>query len=88
MFQSYRISLICHTRLNFFSNQISLIKCLIDGSFKICTNWNSSHNGIENIKSSLIENTYPQFLIDKVIKKYLDHKFPSNQNQLKDTSNL
>ena len=24
------------------------------------------------------------FLIDKVIKKYLDYKFSSNQNQLKD----
>ena len=24
------------------------------------------------------------FLIDKVVKKYLDYKFSSNQNQLKD----
>ena len=28
------------------------------------------------------------FLIDKVIKKYLDHKFSSNQNQLKDTPDV
>ena len=27
----------------------------------------------------------PPFLIDKVFKKYLDYKFSSNQNQLKDT---
>ena len=46
------------------------------------------HNEIENIKSNLIENAYPPFLIDKVIKIYLDHKFSSNQNQLKDTSNV
>ena len=71
-----------------FSYKISLIKCLIDRSFKICNNWNSFHNDIENIKSNLIKNAYPQFLIDKVIKKYLDYKFSTNQNQLKDTSDV
>ena len=58
---------------------------MIDRSFKICNNWNSFHNDIENIKSNLIKNAYPPSLIDKVIKKYPDNKFSSNQNQLKDT---
>ena len=49
---------------------------------------NSFHNGIENIKSSLIKNAYPPFLINKVIKKYLDYKFSSNQYQLKDKSDV
>ena len=71
-----------------FSYKISLIKCLIDRSFKICNNWNSFHNDIENIKSNLIKNAYPPFLIDKVIKKYFDYKFSSNQNQLKDTPDV
>ena len=66
-----------------FSYKISLIKCLIDRLFKICNNCNSFHIDIENIKSKLIENAYPPFLIGKVIKKYLDHKFSSSQNQLK-----
>ena len=70
------------------SYKISLIKCLIDRSFKICNNWSSFHNDIENIKSDLIKNAYPPFLIGKVIKKYLDQKFPSNQNQLKGTSDV
>ena len=61
---------------------------MIDRSFKICNNWNSFHNDIENIKSNLIKNAYPPFLIDKVIKKYLDYKFSSNQNQLKDKSDV
>ena len=52
-----------------FSYKISLIKCLIDRSFKICNNWNSFHNDIENIKSNLIKNACAPFLIDKVIKK-------------------
>ena len=61
---------------------------MIDRLFKICNNWNSFHNDIENIKSSLIKSAYPPFLIDKVIKKYLDYKFSSYQNQLKDTSDV
>ena len=71
-----------------FSYKISLIKCLIDRSLKICNSWNSFHNDIENIKSNLIKNAYPPFLINKVVKKYLDHKFSSNKNQLKDTSDV
>ena len=87
--QTYHKSIYTGLLLNFksftsFSYNISLIKCLIDRSFKICNNWNSFHNDIENIKSNLIKNAYPPFLIDKVIKKYLDYKFSSNQNQLKD----
>ena len=61
---------------------------MIDRSFKICNNWNSFHNDIENIKSNLIKNAYPPFVIDKVIKKYLDYKFANNQNQLKDTPDV
>ena len=71
-----------------FSYRISLIKCLIDRSFKICNNWYSFHNDIENIKSNFIKNAYPPFLIDKAIKKYLYYKVSSNQHQLKDTSNV
>ena len=91
--QTYHKSTCTGLLLNFksftsFSYKISLIKCLIDRSFKICNNWNSFHNDIENIKSNLIKNAYPPFLIDKVIKKYLDYKFSSNQNQLKDKSDV
>ena len=34
---------------------------------------------------NLIKNACPSFLINKVIKKCLNHKFFSDQNQLKDT---
>ena len=61
---------------------------MVDRSFKICTKWNSFHNDIENIKSNFIKYAYPPFLIDKIIKKYLNYKFSSNQNQLKDKSDV
>ena len=50
--------------------------------------WNSFDNDIENIKSNLIENTYPPFLIDKIIKKDFDYTFFSNQSQLRDKSDV
>ena len=67
---------------------ISRIKYVTDRSFKICNNCNSFHNGIENIKSNFSKNAYPPFLINKVIKKYLNCKFSSNQNQLKHKSDV
>ena len=87
---SFQVTIIkiSHFSEKSFSYKISLIKCLMDRSFKICNNWNSFHNDIENIKSNLIKNAYPPFLIDKVIKKYLDYKFSSKQNQLKDKSDI
>ena len=57
-----------------FSCKISLI-FFLDRLFKICSNWNSTWH---------IKNSYLSFLIDKVIKKYLDYKFSSNQNELKE----
>ena len=50
-----------------FSYKIDLIKRLIDRLFKICDNFNSFHNNKENIKSNLIKNAYPSFLINKAI---------------------
>ena len=67
---------------------ISLIKYLIDRLFKICNNLNFSHKDIESIESNLDKNAYLPFLIDTVIKKYIDRKFASNQNQLKDTTDV
>ena len=91
--QTYAKSTYAGLLLNFksftsFLYNISLVKCLIDRSFKICNNWNSFHDGIENINSNLNKNAYPPFLIDKVIKKYLDYTFSDNQDQLKDKSDI
>ena len=69
-----------------FSCKISLIKCLIDRSFKVCNNWNCFRNDIENIKSNLIKNIYPPF--NRFIKKYSHYKFSSNGNQLKNKSDV
>ena len=85
---TYTVLLLNFKSFTSFSYRISLIKCLIDRSFKICNNWNSFHNDVENVKSNVIKNAYPLFLINKAIKKYLDYKFSSNGNQLKDKSDV
>ena len=66
---TYTVLLLNFKSFTSFSYKISLIKCLIDRSFKNCNNWNSFRNGIESIKSNLIRNAYPPFLIDEVVKK-------------------
>ena len=91
--QTYHKSTYTWLLLNFtsftsFSYETSLTKCLIKRSFKICNNWNSFHYDIENIKSNLIKNAYLPFLIDKVIKKYLDYNFSRNQSQLNNKSDI
>ena len=68
-----------------FSYKISLIICFINRSFEICNNWYYFRDDLEKIKSNLIQNAYPLFLIDKVIKKYVDHKISGDQDPLKDT---
>ena len=91
--QTYHKSTYTGRLLNFksftsFSYKVSWINCLIDRSFKICNNCSTFHIDIENIRSNLIKNAYPPFLIDKVIEKNLDYKSFSNQNQLKDKSDV
>ena len=52
--------------------------------------WNEKNNTFTWLSSlyNPFENAYPQFLIDKVIKKYFDYKCSSTQNQLKDKSDI
>ena len=49
---------------------------------------NSFHTDTDSIKPNHIKIAYPPFLINKVIKKYRNYKFSSNQNQLKDRSDV
>ena len=52
---TYKGLLINFKSFTSFSYKISLIKCLIDRSFKTCNNWNSFHNDIEKLKSNLLK---------------------------------
>ena len=47
-----------------------------------------AHKIFIEMATNLIKNAYLPPLINKVMKKYLDYKFSSNQNQLKDKSDI
>ena len=66
--------------------KIVLIKSLIDRAYKINNTWIGFHNDIIFNVNILKRNCFPQYIIDKVINKYLKSKFekvstqPSNKN--------
>ena len=81
---TYRGLLLNFKSFTQFTYKISLTKCLLYRSLKICNNGNSFHIYLKSIKYNLVKNSYPPFLISKIIKKYLDHKISSNKKELKD----
>ena len=60
-----------------FSYKLGLIKTLIDRTFKINNTWEMFHLDLNQIKKILKKNFYPEHLIDKTIKRYLNEKFSS-----------
>ena len=59
--------------------KISLIKCLIDRAYKTNDTLAGFHNDVTKIKETLKRNSFPQFLIEKIKKPYLD-KVHSNSD--------
>ena len=69
-----RLLLKCDTftsRLHGKFIQASLIKYLIDRTFKINNTWKSFHKDLTNIKEVLKRKSYHFILIDKFFQKYL-----------------
>ena len=52
--------------------KIGLIKCLIDRTYKINNSWPGFHDDVSKIKDVLKRNSYPPFILDKIIKAYFD----------------
>ena len=61
--------------------KIGLIKCLIDGAYKINNTWPDFHDDVPKIKDVLKRNSYPAFILDKIIKTYID-KIHYNNNKV------
>ena len=60
----------------------------MDASFKIFKIGTLFTTTQKTLNPILLKKAYPPFLIDKVIKRYLDCKLYSNQNQIKDKSEV
>ena len=59
--------------------KIGLIKCLIDRAYKINNTWPSFHDDdVSKIKDVLKRNSYLPFILDKIIKAYIDKIHDNN----------
>ena len=58
--------------------KIGLIKCLIDRAYKINNTWPGFHGDVCKSKDVLKRNSYPPFILDKIIKAYIDKIHYSN----------
>jgi hypothetical protein len=68
-----------------FSYKISLIRCLIDRTFKINNTWLGFDKDIKNLSLVLQNNQFPQKIIDSEIKSYIDKKMnPLMSNTVND----
>lgn len=53
--------------------RLSVFKCLIYRAFQLCSNWNLIHDEISHIKSLLLRNAYPSWILDRIVKRSIDH---------------
>jgi hypothetical protein len=49
------------------SYRLSVFKCLVNRAFLLCSNWNLFHNEISVVRSMLLRNAYPSWILDKII---------------------
>ena len=85
----YSSLLLNHTSFTFCFYKIgALIKCLIDRAYKINNTWPGFHEDVSKIKDVLKRNSYPPFILDKIIKAYMNqihynNKVSSEVNKLR-----
>ena len=75
---TYRTKTFTGLLTNFFSftsvsYKVGLIRTLVDRAYKINNSLLSFNNGIKKLTHILKKNQYPEYLINKVVKAYLDN---------------
>ena len=68
--------------------KIGLLKCLIDRAHKINNTWPGFHDDVSKIKDVLKRNSYPPFILDKIIKVYIDKIHYNNNKVSSDVNKL
>ena len=64
--------------------KIGLVKCLIDRVFKINNTWLGFHKDLKKVFTFLKQNCYPEEILYKVTRKYLDNKYERKSSTHKD----
>ena len=68
---TYSGVLLNYTSFTFRFYKIGLIKCLTDRAYKINNTWPGFHDDASKIKDILKRNSYPPFILEKIIKAYI-----------------
>ena len=55
--------------------KVGLVKCLIDRIYRINNTWRGFHLNLEAVFEFLKRNLYPEELLFKISKTFLDNKF-------------
>src|SRR6267154_985616 len=53
--------------------RLSVFKCLVFRAFRLCSNWNIFHLEINCVRSMLLRNAYPSWLLDRIIKNSVSY---------------
>ena len=68
--------------------KIGLIKCLIDTTYKINNTWSGFHYDASQIGDVLKRNSYLTFILDKIIKAYIDKTHYNNNKVSSEVNKL
>ena len=60
--------------------RLSVFKCLVYRAYHLCSSWNLFHDEIQCIKSMLLRNAYPSWLLDRIIKFSVSNFVQPNVN--------
>src|ERR1700759_2475744 len=48
--------------------RLSVFKCLVSRAIQLCSTWSLFHVEIDNVRSMLLRNAYPSWLLDLIVK--------------------
>ena len=65
-----------------------LIKCLIDRAYKINNTWPGFRDDVSKTEDVLKRNSYPPFILDKIIKAYIEKTHYNNNKVSSEVNKL
>jgi len=53
--------------------RLSVFKCLVSRALRLCSTWNLFHLEVNSVRSMLLRNAYPAWLLDRIIKNSVSY---------------
>jgi len=52
--------------------RLSVFKCLVYRALRLCSSWQLIHNEIQTLRSMLLRNSFPSWILDRIIKSLIN----------------